>query len=577
MIQVASLINSKYPGLLDRYPGPVKHLILYLLRSLLKENEINRFLEQHGQKKGLDFIDELFEYLDFSYTISAKDRLKIKSEGRLLIIANHPLGGLDGLVLLKLISEVRKDVQVVVNDFLLSVEPLAEHFLPYDLTKVKAQSKNIKTIIDALNHEKAVIIFPAGVVSRFSLKGIKDGKWNKGVLFFANATSSPVLPIHISARNSAVFYTVALFSNLLSMLMLPQQLFNKRGKNIDIKIGHEIPFESIAGYSGKNKTTLKLLKKHLYRIGKGKQGIFKTVKNIIHPVGRKELKKQIADSNILGSTPDGKLITLLNYDDAPDVMKEVGRLREMTFRKVGEGTGAKVDLDFHDKIYKHIVLWDESELEIVGSYRVGDCKRIVEDHSIHGLYTTTLFNLPEEVTKLLPETLELGRSFVSARYWNSFALDYLWQGIGKYLINSPGIRYLLGPVSLSNSYTKEAKELIIYFYRKWHGTKMSGSIARNPFVISPKRELELDALFNGENYRKEFLILRNLLQPLGFTVPVLFKQYTELCEPGGVKFLDFSVDHSFANCVDGLILVDLHLLKADKRNRYLRNEHKNAV
>lgn len=577
MIKVSTLINGKYPGTLESYPGPIKNLILFLLRSLLKEKEINRFLEHSEQKKGFDFIDELFEYLDFSYTVSAKDRLKIKSEGRLLIIANHPLGGLDGLVLLKLISEVRKDVQVVVNDFLLSVEPLAELFLPYDLTKIKAQSKNIRAIIDALNHDKAVIIFPAGVVSRFSLKGIRDGKWNKGVLFFANAASSPVLPVHIGARNSALFYAVALFSNVLSMLMLPGQLFNKQGKNIDIRIGHEIPFESIAGYSGKNKAALKLLKKHLYRIGKGKPGIFKTVKNIIHPLGRKELKKQIAESNVLGSTPDGKLITLMNYDAAPDVMKEVGRLREMTFRKVGEGTGAKVDLDFHDKIYKHIVLWDDAELEIVGAYRVGDCKKIIEEHSLHGLYTNSLFNLPDDLIKLLPETLELGRSFVAAKYWNSLALDYLWQGIGKYLVNSPHIRYLLGPVSLSNSYTKEAKELIIYFYRKWHGRYTPGALARNPFTISGKREAELAALFTGDNYRKEFLILRNLLQPLGFTIPVLFKQYADLCEPGGVTFLDFSVDHSFANCIDGLILVDLKLLKAEKRNRYLRNEHQNAV
>ncbi|MCC6550069.1 MAG: lysophospholipid acyltransferase family protein [Ignavibacteriaceae bacterium] len=292
-LDIESLILSKYPGFPGRFLLPFKSFFFFLTGKILKVKEINAFLTHAKGKTGIDFIDEIFEHLDFSYVLSAKDRDKIRSEGRVVIISNHPLGGLDGLALVKLISEIRPDVKIVVNDFLLNIEELKQFFLPYDLTTPKAQSRNVRAIIDYLNHDHAVIIFPAGVVSRFGLKGIRDGKWNKGFLFFAKATNSPILPLYIEGRNTVLFYLVGLFSSLLSMLMLPRELFKKKRSSIKITIGNSIPPASFLNSIKDDKTTLKLLRKHLIRVAKNKPGIFKTEKNIIHPVGKKELKKQI--------------------------------------------------------------------------------------------------------------------------------------------------------------------------------------------------------------------------------------------------------------------------------------------
>ncbi|MCC6550068.1 MAG: GNAT family N-acetyltransferase [Ignavibacteriaceae bacterium] len=258
-------------------------------------------------------------------------------------------------------------------------------------------------------------------------------------------------------------------------------------------------------------------------------------------------------------------------------MREIGRLRELTFRKVGEGTGKRIDLDYFDKIYRQIVLWDDGELEIAGAYRIGECSRIYPNHQLYGIYSASLFTFAEELTGKLHASIELGRSFVNAKYWNSNALDYLWQGIGSYLAVNPEIKYLFGPVSISNAYPQAAKELLVYFFRKYFSPANSDVHARNPFFISPAREKELSEHFSTGYYRADFLELKNQLKILGFSIPVLLKQYTELCEPGGVTIFDFNIDPDFENCIDGLILVEVEKLKEQKRARYIKSSYTKAV
>lgn len=146
------------------------------------------------------------------------------------------------------------------------------------------------------------------------------------------------------------------------------------------------------------------------------------------------------------------------------VLKEIGRLREISFRHVGEGSGEKRDIDSYDFYYKHLIIWDDEALEIAGAYRIGDCREIIEDFDVDGLYTSTLFKYDSAFMPYFEHGLELGRSFVQPKYWNSRALDYLWQGIGAYVRENPNIRYLFGPVSLSDTFTTQAKALLIYYY-----------------------------------------------------------------------------------------------------------------
>ena len=568
-ISTKEIINSKFPNFLSGFPKFFSKIFFLSLDRILFIPRINRFLEKNGDKTGIEFIEELFDELDISYKLSNKDREKIPSEGKLIIVANHPLGGLDGLILLKLVSEIRNDVKIIANDVLMNIQNLVDYFLPFDLLSKKDLKKNYLQISEALKKENAIIIFPAGQVARLTIKGIKDKKWNKGAVYFAEKFQTPVLPIFIQGRNSFLFYLISIFSKKLSMFLLPYELFNKKNKSYEIKIGHPISPKAFNTKYQRIEFLTKSLKKHLYLIGRNKKGIFETEKNVIHPVSARQLRFQIYNNEFIGQTTDGKKIFLVEYEKSKDIIREIARLRELTFRKVGEGTGTKKDSDKFDKYYKHIVLWDDNQLEIVGSYRLANGKSVLTELNTDAFYTSTLFKFNNNFIPLLFNAVELGRSFVQSKYWNSFALDYLWQGIGRYLSINQHIRYLFGPVSLSNNYSSEAKDMIVFFFSKWFPPKRNYITSINPFELSKNSVEKLNQIFNGDDYQKELVILKNLLDNHGFTIPVLYKQYADLCLPGGVQFLGFNIDSNFGNCVDALILVDLYYLKENKKRRYL--------
>ncbi|MBA4251712.1 MAG: GNAT family N-acetyltransferase [Chlorobiaceae bacterium] len=505
-IDTRELLNSK-SNFVSKLPIFLQNITIKLFRKFIHEEEINNFLSLNSSKKEIEFIDELFEYLDFSYSTSQKEKDRIPGQGKLVVIANHPLGGLDGLVLLKLISEVRSDVKIVVNDLLLNIENLKNLFLPYDIMNSKLQKENLINISEHLKNEGALIIFPAGIVSRLKYFYLRDSKWQKGALFFAAKYDATILPVYIKAKNSNLFYLVSMFSKKLSMILLPHELFNKRSKTIQLKIGHPVPFKSLSNSISNKNIQLSLLQKHLRLVGKGKKGIFKTEKTIIHPIDKKIIKKEFDNSELLDKTIDDKKIYLVKHSDAPNILKEISRLREITFRQVGEGTGKKQDSDQHDQFYHHIVLWDDKELEIVGSYRIGLSKDIIDNYGCGGLYTSSLFSFDENFQKLLPYSIELGRSFIQSRYWRSNALDSLWQGIGIFLSQNPSIKFLFGPVSLSVNYSDDARYSIIYFYQKWFSNYNYNINAKNKFSIPHNKLEELKFVFNSDDQKEDYRAL----------------------------------------------------------------------
>ena len=287
--------------------------------------------------------------------------------------------------------------------------------------------------------------------------------------------------------------------------------------------------------------------------------------------------KSIFTGEALGYTESKAIILLLNYQEAPIAMKELARLRESTFRMVGEGTGQRQDTDKYDRYYKHIVLWDDREMEIIGAYRIGIGQEIMADFGSKGFYSNSLFTYSHELESLLIDTVECGRSFVQPKYWNSMALDYLWHGIGAYLAHNPQIKYLYGPVSLSRSLPKEARDMLVRFYSKWFGNEKALAAAKNPYRLSEQSKTLLSELFPSDDYKSDFRTLKQNLRHFGLSVPTLYKQYSELCEEGGFHFLDFSLDPDFGNCVDGLILVKIEKIKQKKRERYIENKFGSAM
>lgn len=571
-LNVRQVILEKNPDFLEKAPGWIRNMVFYLIEKVLHIKDINAFLAEHHDKRGLPFVDEVFETLDITYSVTKRDRDRIPSQGKLVIIANHPLGGLDGLALLKMVSEVRTDVKVLVNDILMEIDNLSDFFLPYDITVKRSQRANLMAIKDAINKEMAIIVFPAGAVSRLKLSGIKDLKWQTGALYFAKKFNAHILPVYIHAKNSLSFYLMASLHPDLGQFFLPREMFNKKGKVIEFSVGNPLP-PDVFPTKVREKHQLLQLRKHHRLIGKGKRGVFREELTIIHPVSRKLLKQELAGNEILGRTLDGKVIYLVDFANSPEIKNEIGRLREQTFRKVGEGTGKKTDTDKFDTHYKHIVLWDDKELEIVGSYRIGECRQIVEEHGEKGLYTSTLFRYSDEFRKMLPQAIELGRSFVQSAYWNTYALDYLWQGLGAYVYNHPEIKYLFGPVSLSNSYSPQARRLITYFYKKWFGRSTHLAKAKSPYRLTANVTEEMSGIFNSESYQQDLRALRNQLKIQGFSIPILYRQYSELCEDDGVKFVDFGIDIDFQNCIDAFVVVELGKIKQNKRERYIRSSN----
>ncbi len=569
MIDAEKILRETYP---DLKFGKDSKLMLKLLKKLLHEEDFNRVIEKNQHLRGFAFLDKLLKYFKFSYHASPDSYNNIPSEGRLLIVANHPIGTLDGLALVKLIRSVRPDVRIVANRVLSNMEQLQSVFLPVDVLSENAFNKQAyKAMLAALKNEEAVIIFPAGEVSRITPKGIRDGKWKTGFIKLAKTAKCPVLPVHIKAANSALFYSASILYKPVGTMLLVKEMFNKKHQEVKFTVGSPIPYASFADSDVSNKELCQKFRKHVQNLGRKSKALFDTIETVAHPIDSKALKKALYQSKVLGETKDHKKIFLYQYKDDCPVMQEIARLRELTFRTVQEGTGESHDLDKYDVYYSHLVLWDDHDLEIVGSYRIGVGHKIMESQGVEGFYTHTLFDLNEEFQAYLPQSIELGRSFVQPRYWGQRSLDYLWYGIGAYLREQPDIKYLFGPVSMSNAYPQLAKEVIISFYQQQFGSELKLASAKTPFVISEENKQFAAAEFSSD-YKTSFKILNSELKKLGVKVPTLYKQYVELCTDKGCHFIDFNIDPEFNNCIDSLIMVELDKITARKRQRYIERE-----
>ncbi|MCT7573479.1 lysophospholipid acyltransferase family protein [Aliarcobacter butzleri] len=567
MIDIQKEIEKKFPKIKEK-ENVLKKSLLKIVKKIVHEDSINQFLSQNSHLKGFDFVDAVLDYFDFDYTVSSNDLQNIPSTGKVIIIANHPLGGLDALCLLKLVGQIRKDVKILANDFLVGFEALHSLMIPLDNFKDRQSKESIKKIYEALKNEEAIIIFPAGEVSRATPKGVKDPAWNKGFLNFAKNSNSAILPIFLDAKNSKTFYTISLINKTFSTLLLSNEMFNKKSKNINIKIGQIIPSENITP-KGLNKDFLvNLYKKHLYALKKGKKSFFQTQSAIAHPVSKIDLYNELKKSPLLGQTNDGKKIYLYDYVEDSIVLKELGRLREISFRKVGEGVNKKRDIDKYDVYYQHIILYDKNELEIVGAYRIGNSDMIFKEFGTKGFYSNTLFQFNDEFMFYLQNSIELGRSFVQPKYWGTRALDYLWYGIGAYVKANPNIKYMFGPVSISGAFPAIAKDMLVFYYNYYYSSEKNLVEARTPFSYSSHIH-DIKEFFTLEDKKRDFKSLKIALSNIGVNVPTLYKQYSELTLDDGVKFLDFNVDKNFGDCIDSFILVEIDKIKDSMKQRYM--------
>lgn len=524
-----------------------------------------------------DFINAVFDELVLANRLLDREVNNIPSSGRVVIVANQPMGGVDALALLKLVFSVRPDVKIVVNDRLADIPPLSRVILPVGPGPDRKHRQQIADIENALRKEHAVIVFPADYVSRRIFNRVLDRVWHRTFLHFALKTRSPVLPVFIGGRNSWLFYLLSWMNKRMSTGLLPREFLKKRKSLIDIRVGGVVPVEHLSSLSISQFQIIKLLRRDVYRLGKGKKQVFKTEKTVTPPQSRQSLKKELQNARMLGETQDGKKILLMEGDTGSPVLAEIGRLREIAFRQVGEGTGNRNDLDAFDLDYRHLVLWDEGDLEIAGAYRIAECWKWVRDSKAEGafefesitarLYSASLFDYGQGFQPFFSDGIELGRSFVQPQYWGRRSLDYLWQGLGAYVANNPQIRFVFGPVSISASYPKIARDMLVWFYGHYYPGDKSLAVSVNPFEFQP--DFNPLKIFRGDDVEADFETLRSRLEFLGLSIPTLLKQYVDVCHAEGVNFVDFNIDPGFSDCVDAMLINDLDFLKDKKRKRYV--------
>ncbi|MGI0152723.1 GNAT family N-acyltransferase [Pseudidiomarina sp. WS423] len=567
MIQVEQVAATTLPAVYQHQL--LQRPLLWCLRGLLCEQHIQEFERRYPAVQGLEFVEQVLDFFNFTYTARDNELDHIPSDGRVVIVANHPIGSLDGLALLKLVSAQRGDVKILANDMLGAIGPLQELMFPVRVFRSGSngsagERERLKKVYQHLQDEGALIVFPAGEVSRLRPQGVRDGHWQTGFLKLALRCQAPVLPVFIGAHNSPWFYGASMLYKPLATLLLVQEMVRQRSGHINFRIGELIPLSSFAGDQLSLPMRAKLFRKHVYRLGQDRPGLLKSQRPIARSEARERLQQALQDCECLGETADGKSIYLYRYQGNSPIMRELGRLREVAFRAVDEGTGKRRDLDNFDTWYLHLILWDPQDLEIAGAYRLGDTKAILAQHGVAGLYSQTLFEYQPQLLPLLEQGLELGRSFVQPRYWGKRSLDYLWQGIGALLRRHPEYRYLFGPVTMSASLPKLAQDAMVQFFAEQFPDPDGLAVPRAPY-----QALERPLPPPSGDYLQDFTHLKHHLAHQGVAIPTLYKQYADLCEPGGVRFIGFNVDADFADAVDGLVWVDITRLKPGKKARYL--------
>ncbi|GAB3099453.1 bifunctional ornithine lipid synthase OlsF [Lysobacter terrae] len=536
-----------------------------LLRAIgrwSKFDAIAGFLATSGHLRDFEFVRSALDFLKARYVVEAAELRRIPASGRLLIVANHPSGALDALALLDAVGQVRRDVKIIANDLLSALDPLSGLLLPIRILGGKPSAESLQGIEQALREERCVIIFPAGEVARLGLRGVTDGRWRRGFLRFARTTATPVLPVRIETRNSALFYGASALFKPAGTALLAREMFARGARRIALRIGHPLRLPQ----DGKATELLRQVRRELHAIGtRHERPAPIGPEPLIDAVDPALVRAGVEAMESLGRTFDGKHIRVGRLSAGSPLLREIGRLREATFRAVGEGTGYRLDVDLYDSWYEHIVLWDDAASKIAGAYRLARGAAVLAERGLAGFYTASLFDYAQDALPRLRQGMELGRSFVAPEYWGSRSIDYLWQGIGAYLVRHPQVRYLFGPVSISAALPIEAREQIVAYYARYYGAGERCAESRQPFVYRaapPQFGEDLDAAM-------AFRVLKNNLDALGASLPMLYKQYTDLCEPGGARFLAFGVDPAFSDSVDGLIEVDMSCLRPKKRERYL--------
>ena len=560
----------------------------WMRRALLAAPGIARLIRLREDAKNFDdpfaFVDAALRELQVQLELPPFEEDNIPASGPVIITANHPYGGLDGLIAMATIGRRRRDLRILTNPELAQLDSLGSLMIPVDpFGGARAARANVAGMRKALRWVEdggALLIFPAGEVSHLRLKtlSVSDSQWSATAARLVRISKAPVVPMYFRGANSALFQLAGMVHPRLRTLLLPHELGNKLGARVAIRLGTPLAPAKLATFETDTQLAAHLRLKTYLLSGTSGSSVGapaetaaeqRTLEPIIAPIDPERLSCEIETlppEMLLVSS--GRLrVYCAPTSRIPWTLQELGRLRELTFRAVGEGTGRSADIDVFDDYYEHLFIWNTEKSEIVGAYRLGRTDEISRRFGKRGLYTSTLFDYNELFIKLMGSALELGRSFVRVEYQKSFAsLMLLWKGIGEYVSRHPRYCRLIGPVSISNDYRPVSRDLLVGFLRTKH------LIALGPTLVRPKQpfrgRFSVRSLGGQHETLGDIEALSTVvadLEPDGKGAPVLLRQYLKL----GGRMLGFNVDSDFGNALDCLVLVDLRKTNPRVLRKYM--------
>lgn len=539
------------------------------IMNILKIKDVNDVYGKFEELHGVDFIDAVLKEFEVEFDYYEEELKRIPKEGPFITVSNHPLGGIDGIILLKLISQVRPDYKVMANFLLQKVEPLKEYFIPvnpFDNKNLKSSYSGLK---DSMAHVAAghpLGIFPAGEVSTYKFEEgkVTDKPWEESAIKMIQKMNVPVVPVYFQARNSAFFYLLSLLHPTLRTAKLPSELRGQKNKSIRIRIGRAIYEKEQSGY----KTTEHygaFLRQRTYLLRQAlspSKKLFSLQRpekpqEIIPPVSTDFLQREIARlkaGNAFLFDQKNYQLFVARSEEIPNLLKEIGRLREITFRDVGEGTNLPLDLDTFDYHYHHLLLWDTETKQLAGAYRLGVGSEIYERFGIKGFYVTTLFKVKRKMGWMFEKSLEMGRAFVvKEQQQKPLPLFLLWKGIVHVLHRNPQLEYITGCASISNKFSRFSKSLMVEYLLSHSGDAAIAELIKpkKPFKSKLNPEYR-EAIFNmsGDDLNKFDRLIEDL-EPGGNRLPVLIKKYLKQ----NAKMVCFNVDPLFNNSLDGFMYI----------------------
>lgn len=566
--EVAKAIN------LDRY-GPLGTLMGWTVMKLTKMATINRFYRKHANLDGREFLEAILDHYEIKFQIPEEDFKRLPKEGPFITISNHPLGGIDGVLLLKLMLQHRPDFKVMGNFLLHRVKPLSPFILavnPFEGHKeVKSSIAGFKSALGHLNSGHPLGIFPAGEVSTYKDgKLIVDRPWEEAAIKLIRKAKVPVVPIYFHAKNSKMFYRLSRMNEMFRTARLPSELTTQRNRAIKVRIGQPISVDAQLEQETLEEFT-DLLRKKTYILANPfeKESLISQIPSTLKiPKSPRKIASAVRVEVIQGEIEklrekDCRLLKSRHYEvflaqekDMPFILQEIGRQREMTFREVGEGTNNSVDLDEFDQYYHHLFLWDDDEKSIVGAYRMGMGSQIFEKYGIDGFYLQDLFRFEPELFGMMRQSIEMGRAYIVKEYQQKpMPLFLLWKGIVHTTLRFPEHKYLIGGVSISNQFSNFSKSLMIEFMKSNYW---------DPYVaqyIRPKKEFKVklsdaDKEFVFDETQADLNKFDRLIEevePGSLRLPVLIKKYIKQ----NAKVVAFNVDPLFNNAVDGLMYIKI--------------------